>query len=342
MEQQTRTTRIEWLDVARGLCMTLLILDHTESYYIDTHHVLQYNWYVSNIICAFVFISGFLFPQHNTLNVAKKLKSVVKNLLFPYFFFTTIIALPKAFVHGIDINFITIITNIVLGRASWFVTALIVAQLLFIAVVKTLKNNYYAIYIVSLLLFYVGYYIKEPFDNIYTISQAFVFMPFMALGFVAKCCNFKLKGFVVAILLIVVVAIKIYVEKNNLSFVIYYNLINNAPLFLIDNVLGCVIIVFVSKAIARVSVDNNNKHIFNLSSLFSHTGRYSIECYFLAGGVPFIIGKTIERLGFAYDEQYYRVIIVFVLNYIAINILAIWAKRARVFVADLIKKIAVR
>ncbi len=78
--------RIEWLDVARGLCMLLIIYDHSDSYFTLLKPLLPYNWYVANVLCAFVFISGYLFPTHTQLVVSKKIKSIFRTLWCPISF----------------------------------------------------------------------------------------------------------------------------------------------------------------------------------------------------------------------------------------------------------------
>ena len=67
------SSRIEWLDVARGLCMLLIIYDHSDSYFTLLNPLLLYNWFVATVLCAFVFISGYLFPTDTQLVVSKQL-----------------------------------------------------------------------------------------------------------------------------------------------------------------------------------------------------------------------------------------------------------------------------
>ena len=52
--------RINWIDSARGLCMTAILYDHTEIYYAN-ENIIPYEMYVINALTAFFFISGFLF-----------------------------------------------------------------------------------------------------------------------------------------------------------------------------------------------------------------------------------------------------------------------------------------
>ena len=133
--------RIEWLDVARGLCMLLIIYDHSDSYFTLLNPLLPYNWYVANVLCAFVFISGYLFPTHTQLVVSKKIKSIFRSLVVPYLFFSTLFTFPKAFIHQQDVSISESLFNILSGQSSWFICALVVAELLFVGLVQLFKGD---------------------------------------------------------------------------------------------------------------------------------------------------------------------------------------------------------
>lgn len=44
--------RINWIDSARGLCMTAILYDHTEIYYANDN-IIPYEMYVINALTAF-------------------------------------------------------------------------------------------------------------------------------------------------------------------------------------------------------------------------------------------------------------------------------------------------
>lgn len=90
--------RLDWIDYGKGICMLLVVLTHTWSYYVqqgsDFINVLQ-----PTRMFVFFFISGYL-VKVETFDVRKFIKSILQKLLFPYFIFTTLIWIPKALSHG--------------------------------------------------------------------------------------------------------------------------------------------------------------------------------------------------------------------------------------------------
>ncbi|WP_390892520.1 OpgC domain-containing protein, partial [Prevotella melaninogenica] len=51
--------RVHWIDMLRGFCMLSILLDHTEIYYTGGN-LIPYDWYVSNVLIVFFFLSGYL------------------------------------------------------------------------------------------------------------------------------------------------------------------------------------------------------------------------------------------------------------------------------------------
>ena len=122
--------RVGWIDFLRGISMIAILVFHTEVYYKE-YDVTPYYIYVTNAITLFYFISGYLFYHEQGFNVKYKLRSIVKTLLVPYFIFTTLIAIPKVLARGEAIDGIAIVIKILSGQASWFIVALMVAEVLF-------------------------------------------------------------------------------------------------------------------------------------------------------------------------------------------------------------------
>lgn len=88
--------RINWIDSARGLCMTAILYDHTEIYYANDN-IIPYEMYVINALTAFFFISGFLFWKEKPFQIKNKMTSIFRSLVIPYFIFTTAMAVHLPF-----------------------------------------------------------------------------------------------------------------------------------------------------------------------------------------------------------------------------------------------------
>jgi fucose 4-O-acetylase-like acetyltransferase len=299
--------RTSWIDFAKGICMSAIILDHTESYYIDTHHVLQYNWYVVNVLLVFFFISGYLFYKNEKFDLKHKIISICKRLLLPYFIFTSLIAFPKAIIHGQSTEFIDIAKQIILGQASWFVSALIISEILFALLIKISKGNHYIMAPICILAFFANYLFKIPNIPFWTINQSLLVIGFLYAGYLFHHKEIFLKTVHIFVLLPLIILLKYIETKDGINMILYPLDINNYLFFIIDSILCCWIIISISHKI------NKNKAI-------EWIGSHSLVYYFLCGGIPYIIGKSITCIGFSYDGQYYRVLIVFLFNMIGISI----------------------
>jgi len=300
--------RIHWIDLARGICILAVVLYHTESYYIDVYHVFQYNW-LSNCLKVFFFLSGYLLYKKDQIYdnqfLTYKIKRIVKTLVIPYFFFTLFMAVPKAFVHDIDLKEVMI--DIVLGNASWFVATLVSAELLFILILRLNKSLY--IHISLTIISVIGLMIEPYLENItinpWCVLQTSVVTIFLYLGFLfhqyeALFKNVNLKiTLTAAIILIILIKIIVHQEDKDLS--IYPLIISNSILYLIDGIVGIILIISISKLISS-------------NQFMEYAGKLSIIIYFLNGGVSVITSTIMNKIGFAYDEMYYRVLIVFLIN----------------------------
>lgn len=153
--------RISWIDSARGFCMIAILYFHTEIYYTNTT-IIPYSMYVVNALVMFFFISGFLFYKENNFHIKQKIKSIFRTLIKPYFIFTAIISIPKAIVHGENIEIINIIKQILLGHASWFIAALIIAEFIFSIILYFSKEKISIIQLVAVSCFAQAYRSTTP------------------------------------------------------------------------------------------------------------------------------------------------------------------------------------
>ena len=121
--------RIVWVDVARGVAMLAILLFHTEMRYAEGD-IIPYSMYVENFLALFFFVSGYLFVSpKRQFSLRGKLVSIAKRLVVPYVLFVSLMAVPKAYAHGDDLTLWSFLGGLVSGRASWFVSALIVVSL---------------------------------------------------------------------------------------------------------------------------------------------------------------------------------------------------------------------
>lgn len=129
-----------WLDLSRGFLMCLVFLYHSTSFYSAGVEYNQYSWMFTPIfLTGFFFISGYLFTSDwANVSVKKKGLQVLRVILIPYFLFMAAFLLPKLVLLQYDWR--QTVSDILLLRASWFVIAIGVLQMLYAITIKCFKK----------------------------------------------------------------------------------------------------------------------------------------------------------------------------------------------------------
>lgn len=300
--------RIGWIDNMRGFCMLAILLDHTESYYLD-YHIINQNLYLTDALVFFFILSGYLmYKPQQKFSISRKMKSIGRSLLMPYFIFTSFMALPKAIIHGDNMDLLNILQTIIMGQASWFVAALIVAEvLLSLLLWKTHEKEMYILpictiaFIVSILL------PQTPNCYCWQLDNSLQATLFCSIGYTIhkheKTIYNKINTPYTIFLLILWIIIKIYVDKTNVMMTIWRINITNYPLFILNILIGILTTVSIFKKMPSYK-------------LLEWTGRHCIVYYFLCGGIPLIIGKICNYLHLSYSGNYLSVIGVSILVYL--------------------------
>lgn len=305
--------RIYWIDLLRGICMIAILLDHTEIYYTDIN-IINYNAYVVNALTIFFIISGYLFYREEGLDIKKKLKSLVRKLLIPYFIFSAIIAVPKAVVRSYDIDIPHIVSQILLGQSSWFVAALFLSELIFISIIKATRGKNIPIFIIAIFALCASIWLSKgnrPYPWQLDNSMQSIF--FLTIGYFfhkyEQVINTYCKISNIILLFIVLIFIKIYVLTNNVNMMIWYIDISNYPIFLADTTICALAMMQLCK---------------NLPSIkwLEWTGANSIVYYFLCGGIPLLTAMALNRVGLSYNGNYALVVLAICIVYIVSTIIA--------------------
>ena len=111
----------------------LVILYHSEAYYGPGH---TWSWvFEPFFLSGFFFVSGYLFCKDiQSVSFISKLKQTFRVIVVPYFIFVLLLAIPKVIIGHAALK--QIVIDILMLRASWFVIAIAVMQLLFATVLK--------------------------------------------------------------------------------------------------------------------------------------------------------------------------------------------------------------
>ena len=303
--------RIEWIDFLRGVFMVMILVFHTEVYYKE-YSVTPYYIYVTNAIILFYFLSGYLFHRNRPFNLKAKLASIVKSLLFPYFVFTLLISIAKLLFLKEGRGWSEMFISIISGRASWFIAALIVAEVLFSVLLFISKGKQWWLSTVALLCLIIYYLIPFNQHNYWQWQDALLAVTFLYAGYTyhqyEDVINRIHKPLYSLLLFLILILIKVYeyhvdLPMRNIS-------VECAPLFLCDALVTILFVIGLIRLIPRCH-------------LIEWTGRHCIVYYFLCGGCPLIASRVLVRFGIDYDGMFLRFILALILTY-ALNTCLTW------------------
>jgi len=286
-------SRLAWIDMLRGLCMLLILYFHSEAYFVPGL-IIPYDVYVEDALAAFFVVSGYLFSARAERPLVQRLRAMATRLLLPYCLFTLLIALVRAAVTHSAPQFLRILT----GEASWFVSTLMVAEVLFL-LFQFLHLGSKITHFIVILLFV--WHLAMPFPGILaTVPLAMIFM----------LCGAWLRRFerilsrintpVWLLLLAAWLALKAFVWHSGTQLIFYPPVVDSWPLFFVSTLLFSVIMVWLCR------------HIPPMKPLI-FVGRHSLIYYFFCGAVPFMVVRVLHSAGICYDGRYLPVLLVFLL-----------------------------
>ena len=281
--------------------MLCILWFHTEMYYVG-RDVTPYEFYVGDVLAVFFFLSGYLFHiTSNPFNVHHKLYGVWRWLIIPYLVFTTAMAVPKAMAHGnVSPNISTILT----GHASWFISALIVAEIMFIAILyigHKVRQVSASLTLAALAMLLASAIIGNrlsPYHNACNLWHVNESM----LGFFLMTCGYFFHQYEKALdkvlrhpltlltMLILCVGIKYVIAHTGAKLIFGPIIVTNYYLFVADLLLVTFLLVSVFRMLPR-------------THFMQWVGRHSIVYYFFSGGVPLAVGKALTKLGFCISTQ---------------------------------------
>lgn len=303
--------RKHWVDLLKGFCMMAILYYHAEYYYTD-RHLIPYHFYVSNVLMAFFFMSGYLYFEEGrqVFSLSRKLRSIFRGIIIPYFIFTLLIAFPKAYVHGRSMNVGEMLLHIVMGQASWFVAALSVASVLFSVLLYFTRQRTALMAVVGCGAYAVSAFLHhshlavEP--NVWYVNEALLALFYLYAGYFFHAnearLNFLLRLPALILYLIIYIGCKFLESHFGLTITVAPMIISSFALFLIDTLATILLLMGVARRLGRCH-------------LVEWTGAHSLVYYFICGGVPLLSALLFRRIGLPYDGSYLRVVLLFSVVY---------------------------
>ena len=309
------------IDIARGLCMVSIFILHTEIYYTG-EEIIPYAYHVDNSLLAFVFISGYLFVKqsYDSFDLQRKILSILKGIILPYFIFTTAIAFPKALVRD-DTTLVEALTSVITGHASWFLAALMLAEVFFALIIhfsSKSRNTTFWLFIYCTLPYFIIAIIYHFISiellhdtNIWCWQNALMMLVFLFAGMMCKqkqLLQHLQQHKVLFILALVILTIKWLVTYKGMTLTMEPIKVSSFSLLLVDGLAGAMFII----GICRHLPDN---------ALLQFTGKHSLIYYFICGATPMAVCLALNKMGFHYSGHYWQVIVTFILVFLTATLI---------------------
>ena len=316
--------RKAWIDCLRGFCMIAILWFHTEVYFTGSEQ-LPYGLYVQDVLATFFFLSGYLFYKPRPFSLSAKLRSIFRWLFLPYLFFTLLIALPKALVHGTYDGVLPLLLQVASGHASWFIASLIVAEVAFSLVLHASKGSerwlYFAAFIALAVAFIVGNgYKLGPLyyrQNLWHVNEACLCVALLCFGYLFHSHEPHLSKasfcWVLGLLFLMLVALKVIILLTDAQVVFGTLRVSSYTLFLADVAVAVLFLVLLFRQLPT-------------SALLRWTGERSLVYYFFCGGVPLLVSMACDKLHFPYTGLL-SLLLVFLAVYLITSLVAFFFYR---------------
>lgn len=192
-EKIDKKSRIEYLDIARGIAIILMVAGHV--FYYDIYWEVIFSFHMP----IFVIISGMFFKY--TESFKEYILKMIKKLFVPYVIGVCIVSTARNLIVGENIsiipqvllgysNFKSLFYNTESVGALWFVPYLIVIKIMYYVVYKELQISDKFLTIECLIILIVGLCFKN--NEIYlpwSIDIALATMIFYHIGYLIKKYN---------------------------------------------------------------------------------------------------------------------------------------------------------
>lgn len=146
MKQTETKKRIDYLDIARGIAIILMVIGHAVSGY---KRAIIFSFHMP----LFIIISGFFYKSGR--NIKEEIKNILKKLIIPYIVSIIVVHIAKIFIIGENFNILNILKQIVLAYSNkrtflqdvetvgvlWFIPFLAICKIVFWCINKISKNN---------------------------------------------------------------------------------------------------------------------------------------------------------------------------------------------------------
>lgn len=301
--------RIEWIDNMRGICMILVILHHSGA-------PEEYQKFLSPFfLSGFFFISGYLFDNSNKdFDWKLKLIRIFETLVIPYFIYWAIsyfliAGYTEVWQKGNYDIFVPFFKDLFLGKKLWFMSALIVSEIVLVFILPLIRKN--SIVIAVIAFSFIGLWYFTPLSKFgvfypWYINNACIAIFFMLCGVLFRKTKIleqdKLLCYTAFIYITLFIA-DIYLDITGIMFATNY--FNNILIFIVYAIAGILGLVYLCK-----------RYIFG-ENILSYYGRNSLLIYFFCNQTIILCFKITSTIDI---NWYIKSLIITLMVCIAITI----------------------
>lgn len=234
MDNITNKIRIDWIDLAKGISIILIIFAHNLEWYSSG---TGYKTGVLPIIYSFhvpifFFCSGFLFKVKDNFLVF--LKKRAKSMLLPYFTFSVCFVIFNfikiyIFKSQDDVNIIETIISLATQNhynVLWFILVLFFVEIVAYFVVKTVNSNhkFTGIWLVMSFAIAILYYYLIYRNLIFSLDEVIYALPFFLCGYTIKNYEEKVIRIILAPIYIALSLVLTFVNLHISDGLMYVNM----------------------------------------------------------------------------------------------------------------------
>lgn len=317
---------LNWINCVKAICIILVFFAHSVEISGQAIPDWLYRLYDPVYVNAFFFVSGYLLLGKRP-SASKLSGNILFRLVIPSVIFATIEFFPKMLIKGSGFSPSSFLADTVGGGTYWFVSALAVAQLLFMLLLLTRIRSIWfyvacsvAFAVIGMMIESSGVVLIGENDSLpWSYKQGLVCTLYMAVGGLYQ--RYEKSVGLSAWLLVLLVLVYLSGSILGPGFIGGYSAYRCyvTPTGFVWSILGTICVVETCKRLPRMS-------------MLTFVGRNSILFYMMSGALPTVLTAL---LGHWMPVNIFAFLLIFILSVAAAYALSAFIVRFLPFIKDL-------
>lgn len=297
MKPSTTTRRIDWIDLAKGFCILLVMWWHIKELYsnrgfTDRNYILYMGTYFR--MPLYFFLSGLFFKTYS--GYFEFLRRKTNKLLVPYLFFG-LLGIAYCLIWPEKLPALRTWESLYPFVPVWFLWCLFVMNSLFYFMQEMCKGQKLLLYASVCALGVIGYYSGENYVTILHLRSALTAMPFFVAGYAVRnhtrFLYHRVKAWELLLVALAAVALYCLVVYEGKMGIFYVHNDYHVPIWALY--LGGFLGIY-----GILTLANYIRHL----PMVSYLGRYSIIVLITHYPIVYLFPKNWNRLLFRGFEGY--------------------------------------